>query len=270
MRQVLVMIMLLALVLSVGCNKNEENNGQLTTENISETLDVESTTEIVPEITTTADVEPIPEMTEADLNAVELDAYTSVSVPIEYDPNLFDAVEAEIITETSFIVEIEDYLKDFYFNYYFLNSLEEETGTVTAQSMELFALSYIMQNENQELKFDVDTFRLYIPVNHVRTTVAKYFHRNLDVYNSYEDLGILYEKDMYSIIVEDGTWDVDFKVTSIAKMGDFSYRVEAEAVDADYDVVREQIEVIVDETADGFLVVNYHVTEVTLESNTEE
>lgn len=281
MRRIFVMIMLLTLVLNVGCNDKTSNTDeeQITTtaSGASETIDGEATdneqddvnTEVTEDETAVEDenlnsdesVQVVIEETEDD-DLVEVDAYPSVTEPIVFDPELFDESESEEIVDEAFINDVESYLSDFYYNYYFHTYLEEETGIVTSQAMELFALSYIMQNENEELKFDVDTFRLYIPVKQVRAVVAKFFHRNLDVHNSYEDLLIEYDNDVYSIVVEDGTWDLELSITSVLKMGDFSYRVYADVIDTNYEVVRERIEAVIDETSDGLLIINYHKEEV--------
>lgn len=140
--------------------------------------------------------------------------------------------------------------------------MEEETGNVGIDAMTLFALSYIMQYEYNELDFDAESFTLYIPKEYVVQKVEKVFLRKLDVFKSYEELEIEYFDDTYSVNVEDGVWDVELNLTKVEKLGDFTYRVTGQLLSTGSGRVKEEVQAIIDESQNGHVMVNYHVESI--------
>jgi len=190
------------------------------------------------------------------------DVYTLASEPIDFDYSQFDEIVPQEVTDESVLSEIEEYLSDFYFNYYFLDGVSEETGEVGIDAMTLFSLSYIMQHEYDELRFDYDTYQLFIPKQHVIDIVEKYFYRRLDVFNSYEDLDIFYSNDTFIVKVEASEWDVDFHLSKVEKLGDFTYRVSCKTTNKTTGLDEQQIVAIVDESHDGYVLINYSVADI--------
>lgn len=280
-KRILLLFLTSSLLLVPGCQKdtsddiygseteiiqqNDDSESDVTegkvTENNEEIVDLAEETTLTEEIDTTES--QITETLEEDLEQTPVeDVYESASEPITFDISEFEGVEPLLITDEEITDDLEKYLYNFYFNYYFTMGLEEETGNVGIDAMTLFALSYIMQNENEELKFEWDTYTLYIPMDHVRNVVAKYFYRDLDVFNVYEDLNILFDDEIYTVVVEDGAWDVDFKVSQIEKLGDFTYKVTCDITSKSSGRLKEQVEAIVDESHEGHVLINYSLKEI--------
>lgn len=277
MKKLAVLVMfLMGLILLVGCgttatdevyDKETETVEKATDEEQVEEDPVEETAEDAGR----EDVEQIDEEpVETDESAEEEvapetpsdDAYPVASEPIDFDYSEFEGTEPTVITDDAVIADLGDYLYHFYFNYYFVHGLEEETGNVGIDAMTLFALSYIMQYEYNELEFDAETFTLYIPEEYVIQKVEKVFLRQLDMFKAYEDLGIGYEDELYSVNVEDGIWDVDMVVNKVEKLGDFTFRVTADIISKTSGRVKEQVLAIVDESLNGHVLVNYSVETV--------
>jgi len=207
---------------------------------------------------------PEPEVVEEPIVETPVeDVYELASVPVIFDEASIDPAQLTPVTDPVVITSIEDYIKHFHYNYFFHNGINIENGNVEIDAMTLFALSYIMQNEHSELRFDSTNFRLYIPQNHVIEVVQKFFYRQLDVFKAYPDLKIDYVDDMYSVIVPDEDWNDDVKAETVEKLGDFTYKVTCTITDRTTLKVTKKIHAIIDESKDGLVLVNYKVEEIT-------
>lgn len=236
----------------VDDNYNSDTQGTQTTENVYDS----EVTEPTEEVTTDVVEEPVVE------TPVE-DTYELASVPIDFDPASVETAELQAVTDTEVISKIDAYIENFHYNYYFLKGINAENGNVEVDAMTLFALSYIMQNEHNELRFDSNTFTLYIPKNHVIEVVQRFFYRQLDVFKAYPDLKIDYKDEEYAVIVEDEIWNDDLTTDSVEKMGDFTYKVTCSVTSRTTNTVVKKIHAIVDETKDGLVLVNYKVEDIT-------
>jgi len=199
---------------------------------------------------------------ENDKKSPVADVYEAASQPIDFDMSKFEDVKPLLIEDKQVALDINNYLSDFYFNYFFTQGLDQETGNVTVDAMTLFALSYIMQHEYNELKFDHNTYTLYIPKDRVLEVIHKYFQRELDVFNVYEDLNIGLEDDTYSVVVPYGEWNVVHEVTSVERLGDFTLKVVADIKDESSGLVKEQVEAILEEENGQYVLVNYKIVEI--------
>lgn len=247
-KTIIVCLMLLMIISIAGCKKEtvaQDIYKDNEVEEISEPTLEESRPEPSPEV-----VEPIKE------TPVE-DVYESASQPIDFDMTQLEGIVPTEVMDETIKSDIYNYLKPFYFNYFFEAGINEETGNVESDAMTLFALSYILQNEHNELRFEPSTFTLYIPKEHVIEVVRKYFYRQLDVFNVYEELKIGFKDDVYSVFVPIDVWDVELKITSIVQIGDFTYKVLAQAVSKDSGLVKEQMDIILDKSGDGYVMINY-------------
>ncbi len=267
------LLMLMMLILLIGCNRDASEDVYKDKET-DVTDDTEPTT--ASDLTDSEDENP--EDNEApsesgekdepsdtsDENKMETpvdDVYEFASEPVEFDFSAFEGIEPLVVEDEETIGILQAYLEDFYFNYYFYEGVDKESGNIGADAMTLFALSYIMQYEREELRFDYENFILFIPADHVISVIQEYFYRQLDVFEGYEELGISYEDDMYSVIVEGGEWDVDLEVDTVEKLGDFTYLVKCNAVSKASGMVRETVEAVVDESHEGLVLINYIVDE---------
>lgn len=266
MKKTIIVCLMLLIILSIaGCKKNsvsddiykddEENQEEV----IVEEDPVEE--EVTPE--PTVEPEEVVELEEEIIEETPVeDVYESASEPIDFDLTELEGIEPTEVTDEQIKSDIYEYLKPFYFNYFFELGLNEETNNVEADAMTLFALSYIVQNEHNELRFEPSTFMLYIPKEHVIEVVQKYFYRQLDVFNEYEELKISFEDDMYEVFVPIEEWDVSFEIASVVQLGDFTYKVIGEAISLNSDRVKEEIEVIIDKSQNGYVIVNYSTNEI--------
>ncbi len=258
---VIVFLMLFIIVSIAGC-KNKSATDDVYDDNEGAIVETEDSTKEEPS------PEPSPEVVEEPVIVEEImpetpveDVYESASEPIEFDFTQLEGIEPTEIDDEVIKSEIYDYIKPFYFNYFFELGLNEETGNVESDAMTLFALSYILQNEHNELRFEPSTFTLFIHKDHVIDVVQKYFYRQLDVFNEYEDLKISFKDDTYSVFVPIDEWDVDLRLASVEQLGDFTYKVLAEAVSKNSDRVLEQIDIIIDKSHDGYVIINYSKSE---------
>lgn len=210
------------------------------------------------------DVDDIPVSVEAPVVETPVDdTYELASVPVEFDPSVLETTELAVVTDTEIIAKIEKYIQSFHYNYFLLSGINPETGNIDIDAMTLFALSYIMQNEHNELRFDSSTFRLYIPTNHVAEVVQRFFYRKLDVFNVYPDLNIELNEEVYSAEVPDEEWNDDLSTDLVEKMGDFTYKVTCSVTNRTSGTVVQKIVAIIDESKDGLVLVNYKVEEIT-------
>lgn len=267
MKRLIIVCLMLFMILSIaGCKKESvsddiyKDKEDIVQEEVIEEVVVEEVDEDVSPEPSPRIEEPIKEevLEETPVD----DVYESASEPIDFDLTEFEGVEATEVVDQVIKDELYEYLKTFYFNYFFEDGVNEETGNVESDAMTLFALSYIVQKEHNELRFDPSTFTLYIPKEHVIEVVQKYFYRQLDVFKEYEELRISFEDDIYAVYVPIKEWDVDFRIASVEQLGDFTYKVIGEALSKNSDRVKEEIHAIIDISKDGYVIINYSTNEV--------
>lgn len=184
------------------------------------------------------------------------DVYVSADEPFDLDLSLLNVDTAEAISDPVIKEELMKYLEVFYYNYYFPQAYQQETGEIDARAMTLFALSYIMQHEPEELKFDHETYELYIPKENVVRVVERFFYRELQSFTGYEDLNIQYVNGEYIVVVEIGVWEETIEYNSLLKWGDFTYKVGFNIKDEN-GIVIGKIEAIVDKSENNYVLVNY-------------
>lgn len=263
-KSIIVFLMLLIIVSIVGCKSETVTEDiykdqEEVIEEVIEPAEEELSPEPSPEV---EEVEVVEEVIEEVIETPVEDVYESASEPIDFDLTELEGIEPTEVVDEAITAEIFDYLEPFYFNYFFELGVNEETGNVESDAMTLFALSYIVQHEYNELRFEPSTFTLYIPKEHVIDVVHKYFYRHLDVFNDYEDLKIVFKDDIYEVFVPIDEWDVDFRIASVEQLGDFTYKVLGEAVSKNSERVKEEVDVIIDKSHDGYVIINYVTNEV--------
>lgn len=104
------------------------------------------------------------------------------------------------------IKKMRSWLEYFYYNNIFDESIDNETGLISEDAMISFAVSHIMQLEHKGLKFDADTFRLYIPKKMLEDVVMKFFGHKVENHHSLSKHGILYEEENYIIQANAREW----------------------------------------------------------------
>jgi len=264
MKKIVIAFLMLFIILSIiGCKKKNVDDDVYGSGNDGKVIVEEGIKEPVEEPIIEEPVIEEPVIEEVVEETPVEDVYEAASVPIDFDFKTLYGLEPVLVEDEILKEELQEYLKTFYFNYYFSQNVDTESGDIEIDAMTLFAVSYIMQHENEELKFDYESYKLYIPKEHVINVVQKYFHRQLDVFNTYETYDIGYEDDLYSVVVEDGKWDVDLSIASIEKLGDFTYKVVGELTSRTSGRVKERIEAIIDESHDGqHILINYIVLDI--------
>lgn len=261
---ILVLILVaITIITIIALNLNKKND--VVDDNYNADTQVTQTTDTVYGTEEVTSSEPITEavIEEPVVETPVEDTYELASVPIDFDPASIETADLQVVTDTEQISKIDAYIENFHYNYYFLKGINAENGNVEVDAMTLFALSYIMQNEHNELQFDSNTFTLYIPKNHVIEVIQRFFYRQLDVFKAYPDLKIDYKDEEYAVIVEDEVWDDDLTTDTVEKMGDFTYKVTCSVTSRTTNTVIQKIHAIVDETKDGLVLVNYKVEDIT-------
>lgn len=153
---------------------------------------------------------------DSDSSTVTGDAYQAVEekeeeiVSKEFKPR-----EVKDIGE---IRKMRSWLEYFYYNNLFDQNLNNETGEISEEAMMSFAASYIMQLEHKGLRFDTDTFRLYIPQKILEETVMKFFHVKLEKHYSLSKHGILLEDGNYVIEAMPREWPTRLDIIQVKEI----------------------------------------------------
>ena len=126
----------------------------------------------------------------------------------------FVPVQVKDITE---IKRMKAWLEYFYYNNLFDKELNSETGAISPDAMLSFAASYIMQMENQGLRFDTDTFRLYIPKKQMEEVVLRFFDKKIEAHHSLSQHEILFEDDNYVIKADLREWPTRLDILSVTE-----------------------------------------------------
>lgn len=109
------------------------------------------------------------------------------------------------------------WLEYFYYNNLFDKELNNETGEISPDAMLSFAASYIMQMESQGLRFDTDTFRLYIPKKQMEEVVLRFFDKKIEAHHSLSQHEILFEDDNYVIKADLREWPTRLDILSVTE-----------------------------------------------------
>lgn len=126
----------------------------------------------------------------------------------------FVPVQVKDITE---IKRMKAWLEYFYYNNLFDKELNNETGEISPDAMLSFAASYIMQMESQGLRFDTDTFRLYIPKKQMEEVVLRFFDKKIEAHHSLSQHEILFEEDNYVIKADLREWPTRLDILSVTE-----------------------------------------------------
>lgn len=126
----------------------------------------------------------------------------------------FVPVQVKDITE---IKRMKAWLEYFYYNNLFDKELNSETGEISPDAMLSFAASYIMQMESQGLRFDTDTFRLYIPKKQMEEVVLRFFDKKIETHHSLSQHEILFEDDNYVIKADLREWPTRLDILSVTE-----------------------------------------------------
>ncbi len=227
----------------ISCSKDKE------LDTVVDTV-IEETGTSEGEENTLIEGEKIDETVEIDSENIEQNvvekALPLTSEEIDYDIESLLQIEGAMVDDAAFLARIEKYMSTLYYNYFFPKSIPE-TGYVKGKSMEVFALSHIMQYDQEGLNFDYSTYELKIPSAKVAEVVETYFQRELDIHNSYDGFRVIYnvEQDMYAVRVEDDVWDVDIVLKEIRQLNSTMYRVLCDLSRREDQVVEEQVEAII-------------------------
>ncbi len=127
----------------------------------------------------------------------------------------FIAVPVKDISE---IKQMRSWLEYFYYNNLFDKNLNNETGEISEDAMMSFAASYIMQLEHQGLRFDPDTFRLYIPQKQLEEVVLRFFDKKITEHRSLSEHGILFEEEHYVIQADSREWPTRLDMLSVTEI----------------------------------------------------
>lgn len=126
--------------------------------------------------------------------------------------------EPKVVTDIAEIRKMRLWLEYFYYNNIFDENLNNETGEISEDAMMSFATSYIMQIENKGLRFDVDTFRLYIPKKTLEEVVLRFFDHKIEKHRSLSKHGILFDEDNYVIQANAREWPTRLDVINITEV----------------------------------------------------
>ena len=197
------------------------------------------------------------------------------SVSVDYGLEELKNIEGKKVENLEIQPEIEELLHSMYYNYFFTPSINMETGRIEASNMALFAISYIMQHDNEGLPFDYATYELTIPEEKVSEVVAQYFQRSLDIHQSYEAYKVHYddEKKIYTVIIEDSQWEVDCKLNEIRQLNDTTYRITCDLPKKINAETEQQIEAIITYEDETPVLIFYNIRDakqVTEEDQTED
>ncbi|MCF8020497.1 MAG: hypothetical protein K9L62_14020 [Vallitaleaceae bacterium] len=187
------------------------------------------------------------------------DIYTESDVTISPDTNIEtdDLQEASLVDENAQMDEVTpdigpitpesvndqevkdqllSFLETFHYNIFF--SKRDMTDGITESDRTKFAISYIYQNEYQELKFDTTNFILYVPKQRVEEISQKYFGETVSNHASFEEEKIVYEDGFYLMPAMDTEWNEKPQIYSVEIDEDNSYRVTISLYNSDLQPTR--------------------------------
>lgn len=161
------------------------------------------------------------------------------------------------IKEIAEIKKIRLWLEYFYYNNLFEEELNAETGEISEDARMSFAASYIMQLEHEGLRFDTDTFRLYIPQKHMEEVVQRFFDQPIAKHHSLAKYGVLYEKDTYVIEAKAKEWPTRLDIISATQKSPNLYDVILNGNNTEVGEIDHQIKAEIEWLGDRYVLRKY-------------
>ncbi|PKM65870.1 MAG: hypothetical protein CVU95_13800 [Firmicutes bacterium HGW-Firmicutes-2] len=211
-RKIIIGLIILLVLVGTGCKK-------------SVTGDLYTETNII--INSDGDV-----ITDDQPNQTPLDDGTQVD---ELTPDI-GPVTPESVNNQEVQDQLLSFLETFHYNIFF--SQRDMTEGITDSDRIKFAISYIYQNEYQELKFDTSKFILYVPEQRVEEIVQKYFGVTVSNHASFEEEKIVYEAGFYLMPAMDTEWNEKPQIYSVEMDDDASYKVVISLYNSDLQPTR--------------------------------
>lgn len=218
------LVMGLVLLLSVtGCKSDTTEDIYTETESETEiTSNNQQDTSSVTTDDTDASTDDDDVATDDTSTTVTEDVYDQDTV--EVDPEEVDVIaEVTSVDDPAFIAQVQNFIELFYYNLFFVEG--DFTEGIDEGTKIKFAISYIYQHEYNELKFDTETFVLYVPEDRVEALVEKYFGSKVSGHSSFETENIPYEDGYYLMPAVDAGWTDEVVIEGIEQSGDFDYLV---------------------------------------------
>ncbi|PKM58490.1 MAG: hypothetical protein CVU98_00975 [Firmicutes bacterium HGW-Firmicutes-3] len=211
-KQIIIGLIFLLVLIGTGCEKS-----------VTGDLYNETDTDASPDISLITEDQPnqIPQD-----NDTQVDGFTQNVVP----------VTPESVNDQEVKDQLLSFLETFHYNIFF--SQRDMTEGITESDRIKFAISYIYQNEYQELKFDTSKFILYVPKQRVEEIVQKFFGESVSTHASFEEEKIVYEEGFYLMPAMDTEWNEKPQIYSIEIDGDASYKVTISLYNSDLQPTR--------------------------------
>lgn len=234
MRKVTTILLVVFLLLAiVACKKTPETDmyGHALVEEDAETMEDPETD---PSQGTSESIEAVLESEEEDSvttnkteeleTTVSEDVYDSEESTVEeVDASTVEVVEPTRLDDPDFQASLLKYFDPIYYNLLFrLGDYEEG---ITEEDMIKFAISYIYQNEYNEIKFDESNFILYASEQRVEELVLRYFDFEVTGHHSFIDDNIMYQDGYYLVPAVDTKQELTMRIVAMTATGDFSYDV---------------------------------------------
>lgn len=156
--------------------------------------------------------------TEPEAAAEKIETGSEVKTNESTEEVISKSFVAAPVKDITVIKKMKAWLEYFYYNNLFDKELNNETGEISPDAMLSFAASYIMQMESQGLRFDTDTFRLYIPKKQMEEVVLRFFDKKIEEHHSLSQHEILFEDDQYVIKADLREWPTRLDVLSITEI----------------------------------------------------
>ncbi|MDF1616541.1 hypothetical protein [Petrocella sp. FN5] len=156
--------------------------------------------------------------------------------PTDEDTTKIGPVTPESLENQDVKDQLLSFLETFHYNIFF--SQRDMTEGIIESDRIKFAISYIYQNEYQELRFDTSKFILYVPGQRVEEIVYEYFGETVSHHESFEEEKIVYEEGFYLMPAVDTEWNENPQIYSIELNGDNSYLVTISLYNSDLQPTR--------------------------------
>jgi len=191
----------------------------------SVTDDIYNETDVVVSSDANTITDDLQNPTSADENA-QVDEVASVVGP----------VTPESVNNQNVKDQLLSFLETFHYNVFF--SQRDMTDGIMDSDRIKFAISYIYQNEYQELKFDTSKFILYVPAQRVEEIVYEYFGETVSNHTAFEEEKIVYEEGFYLMPAMDTEWNEKPQIYNVEIHEDASYRVTISLYNSDLQPTR--------------------------------
>lgn len=160
------------------------------------------------------------------------------------------------------IAQIKDmhlWLEYFYYNNIFDSNVNNESGEISEDAMISFAASHIMQLEHKGLRFDTDTFRLYIPQKVLEEAVLRFFNHQIENHHSVIDQGILFEEDNYVIEANAREWPTRLDIILVTETAPKVYTAVLNGNNIEAGEIDHQIKAEFQRLDDRYILKKYQV-----------